>query len=118
MATATYNNIDIPYIYSQDVSTKVIGERTRTARGKMRQDSIVTKKVYELETRPMKKADADLLIDELESTKFASGTFVIEGVSYQVYITDISAERTQFEARDGSGWQADGRKLSLTIEEV
>ena len=118
MAVATYNGIDIPYVHSQVVSTKVIGDRSRTARGKMRQDAIVTKKTFELETRPMKKSDADLLVDELESTKFASGTFIIEGVSYDVYITDIEVERTQFEARDGSGWQADGRTMTLTIEEV
>lgn len=117
MATATFAGIDIPYVYSQIVSYEIIGERARTARNKLRQDVTGSKKVWELETRPMKKSDADSLVNHLQDNKFASEGFTIEGEYYTAYITDIEEERTQFEARDGTGWQTDGRKLTITITE-
>ena len=79
MAAAQFDGIDIPLIYAIELERQVIGDRRRTAGGKMRQDVIAMKRQWTLTTRPMEKADADALINHLEANKFEAGDHLTPG---------------------------------------
>lgn len=78
MAAAQFDGIDIPLIYSVEITRQMVGDRRRTVGGKMRQDVIKTKREWSLITRPMPKAERDLLISHLESNKFRVGDFHLD----------------------------------------
>ena len=90
MAAAQFDGIDIPLIYAIELERQVIGDRRRTAGGKMRQDVIAMKRQWTLTTRPMEKADADALINHLEANKFEAGDFHLDefgaGVTIEAFM--------------------------------
>ena len=90
MAAAQFDGIDIPLIYAIELERQVIGDRRRTAGGKMRQDVIAMKRQWTLITRPMEKADADALINHLEANKFEAGDFHLDefgaGVTIEAFM--------------------------------
>ena len=116
----TFDSIEIPYVSAINVDKEIIGEASRTSRGKYRADTITVKSRWQVETRPLKLADARNFTDYLDSINWGSGSVYLDeiGGTIDAYIRDYSEERTQFEARDGSGWQNDGRTLSFTVIEV
>jgi hypothetical protein len=95
----------------------MIGERSRTAGGKLRQDFIAMKRIWKLKTRPMTKAQANVLIDYLNTNDWQVGNFWLDeiGSNIQAFVMIDSENRVQF--YDGPTFVPDGRELELTIEE-
>lgn len=122
MPIASFDGYTIPYVHAITVNREFIGERNTTAGGKLRQDAVNILRTWELESRPMKKSDADNLINYLEGIQFASGDFYLDeiGSTVPAYIIaeSLDEETTEFEARDGSGWQSDGRTLTMQVQET
>ena len=120
MSILTFDSIDIPYVSAVSLDRNIIGEGNRTSRGKYRSDTITTKREWQIETHPIKLSEARNLTDYLDSINWGSGTVSFDEIdgTTQAYIREYSEEREQFLARDGSGWQADGRSLTFTIREV
>lgn len=93
----------------------------------MRLDVYAIKRTWEIRTHPITLAQARALIDHLDTFMFRSGDFWIIDFdtdgdqlpsaeeSVRAYITDIREEYVPF-GRDGV-WHADGRQLTITVEE-
>lgn len=118
---AKFDSREVPYVHSQIVDREFIGDRTRLAGGTMRQDYVDIKYTWTIETRPMKKTTAYDLIDYLETNnnkvEFWIDDFGDETNTKTCFVTISDEEREQFEARDGSGWQNNGRRLTFEIQE-
>lgn len=117
---ASFAGIEIPKIYDVKVSYQFVGERARTAKGKLRQDAIADKRVWEIQTRPMTLAQTAPLLSHLRGTLYAEGAFWIKGlgapITARVDPTSLS-ERVVGFVEDGV-WHNDGRQLTLKVEEV
>lgn len=117
---ASFAGIEIPKVYDVQVSYQLIGDRARTAGGRLRQDAIADKRVWTIQTRPMTLAQATPLLTHLRGTLYAEGAFWIKGLSAPVQARvdpDSLTERVVAFA-EGGIWHNDGRQLTLVIEEV
>jgi hypothetical protein len=128
MAIATWNGVEIPEVTAQDITRLLLADEGRTAGGAMRRDVVLdstgapaVKRVWRLETGQITKAQADAIIDNLTTTKWAAGAFWLDefgvGNTVQAYVSasNFVERRTPF-SKDGD-WQADGRTLSMTVIE-
>lgn len=120
MAYATFDGYEIPAVYDVQVSRISIGEQSRTASGKLRQDMVAVKRKWTLNCRPVPKHVVDPLLDYLESTLYAEGAFWLFGMADAVVAKidpDINEKIVAVAGEDGT-WYKDGRQLTITIEEV
>jgi hypothetical protein len=123
MATATFDGIEIPLIYAVEVGREFIGERERTAGGKIRQDVVAVKRTWHLQSRPITQAKAKLLLDHLESIKYGPGDFHLDdfgSVQNTVcgIITPESIVESHAELSIEGVWHSNARELSLVVIEV
>lgn len=113
MATAIFDNIEIPLIYAYQTGRAFVADKRRTVGGKMRMDVVAVKRQWTLHTRPMPKADRDTLVDYLVSIKFQAGDFVLGELgpgSIRALVTVDS------DTREVS--HPDRRSLTLTVMEA
>lgn len=119
---ATFAGVDIPVLTSVEVSREFIGDRGRTASGRLRQDAVAVKREWRLKTMPVTKAAADDLLTALESVIWGEGVFHLDefgaGNSVLALIPAESVRETRVQFRDRDGWQTDGREIELTVVEV
>jgi hypothetical protein len=120
MATARIGGIEIPAVYAVDIGHEVLGDKARTAGGKLRLDFVRVIHTWKLQTRPITKASRDALINFLDSIAWGACEFWLDEFGDPsntriAYVTVDSDERVQF-WKDGV-WQRDGRQMTLTIEE-
>jgi len=118
---ATFDGIEIPKVYDVRIDRVLIGEQSRTASGKLRQDAIATKRRWTLYCRPVPKHLVDPLLYRLESTLYAEGAFWLYGMGEPVTAKidpDGIEEQVVGVAGDDGTWHKDGRQLIITIEEV
>jgi len=112
---------EIPKVYEQDEDFDLIADRSRTAGGLLRQDVIAIKKSWTFKTRPLTYSEAYDFVNFLIGEMFAVGDFWtdefgLESSTIEAYVSpNIKITRVAF-ARDGH-WYADGRELTVTVEE-
>ena len=111
---AKIGNTEVPYVYALNVTRETIGERQRTAGGKLRQDVVAVKRTWRLQTRVITKSKATSIQTEVASGAAVDFTLDELGSSVKAYV-DIQEERVP-SFRDGT-WQTDSRVLTLTVTE-
>lgn len=120
---ASFDGIEIPKIVSVDIGRTFVGERARTAGGKLRSDAVVRKRVWTLQTAPLTRLEIRPLLAHLESTLYAEGAFWLKefGSPENTVFAMVNPEEMVEEivpfGKDGV-WHSDGRKVTLVIEEV
>ncbi len=124
MAIAYLDNgaIEIPGVQAQKLTRQVVGERGRTAGGKLRQDVVAVKRAWRLECKYLTTTQYNAIIDHLNSLLFGATTFWLDELggtaaanSIAVYVDIEDDERVQF-ARDGT-WYENGHSITLTVTE-
>lgn len=111
---AKIGNTEVPCVYALDVTRETVGERQRTAGGKLRQDVVAVKRVWRLQTRVMTKSKAASILNEVASGAAVDFTLDELGSPVEAYV-DIQEERVP-SFRCGA-WQTDSRVLTLTVTE-
>lgn len=121
MSIAYFDALEVPLVHSEVINREFIGDRVRLAGGKMHQD-MAGDKPYKytrrLETRPLKSSVGENLVSHLEDNN-AKVEFNMDEMSSAVtsYVNIENEERIGFTARDGSGWQNDGKSFTFEIIE-
>lgn len=124
MAYAYLNNgaIELPNLKAQSIDHEIIADEARTADGTLRRDVLATKRVWKLDLVFLTKAQYDAIMNHLASAGWGMVRFWIDELggtaaanSINAYVSVAKDERVQF--RNASGWQQDGRHLSLVITE-
>ncbi len=107
-------------MFDVDVAYREIGDKARTAGGKLRKDIVGVKRVWTIRTRPMPLAQAEQLLGYLRSTNFAEDVFVIAGLATPVlaYVDPMGMSEEVVAFGEDGVWHNDGRQLTLVIEEV
>jgi len=106
--------IDIPLLYSQLTRREIVGDRERTAGGKLRSDITAVKRTWELRTRPMPSTQSSLLASTLDGLLFGVTTLWLQefgstGNAVAAFVTDFEETRdVETQAR---------RSLTITVEE-
>lgn len=121
MAYATFDSIEIPKVHHVDVERIEIGDRSRTASGTLRVDTVAVKQRWILHCRPVPKYKISPLLDHLESILYAEGAFWLYGMSEPITARinpDGIAEKIVACTDDDGTWHKDGRQITLTVEEV
>jgi hypothetical protein len=121
MSVAKVGGYPIPYVYAIVIDREMVGDEARTAGGKLRRDIVAVKRTWRLQTRPMKKNEADTILGVLQAVSYGVVDFWLDDFgaeenSIPAYVDVESEERVQF-GRDGV-WHSDGRRLTLKISEV
>ncbi len=122
MSTARFDGIIIPCVYAISITRELVGERARTAAGKLRQDVVAIKRVWELQTRPISKDLADTLLSWLDEKLYFVGDFWLdefgpESETVKAYVLPDSVEEERVQFGNADGWHRDGRQISMTIVE-
>lgn len=113
MMIAKIGGVEIPAVYAIETDRQIIGDRARTAGGKMRQDLVTIKRTWQLQTRPITGTQANALFAVIDgAVDFWLDEFGEDTV--KAYVT-ISDKRSQFGLN--GVWQKDGREITLTVEE-
>ncbi len=117
---ATFDGIEIPRIYDVQVAHKHIGEKARTAGGKLRSDTVAVKRVWTIMTRPMTLDTANTLLTHLRGTLFAEGAFWVKGLDGPIAakIDPGQLQETVVAFSHEGVWHNDGRQLTIVVEEV
>ena len=123
MASARFDGIDIPLVYEVEIGREFIGERGRTAGGRLRQDVVAIKRTWHLETRPITLAQASALLDHLESINFGPGDFWLDDFgpttnTVTAVITPDSIRESHMQLSIDGEWHSNARELSLVVIEV
>lgn len=122
MAYATFAGYEIPEIFDVRVSRQFIGDRDRTAGGKLRQDAIASKRTWSISTQPVPLSSVAGLLAYLRDNLYPEGNFWIKGLevtSIPARVDPESLEETVVAFRDRQGiWHSDGRQLTIVIQEV
>ncbi len=129
---AYFNGTEIPKIQDIRVSRVLIGDRDRTAGGKLRQDIVAdgVKRVWTIKTHSLTATVADGVLAAIANVGYGEGDFWIKGfgttmkddkeekntIKAIVRAEDIDEKFVAF-GEDGV-WHNDGRQLTLVIEEV
>lgn len=111
---AKIGNTEVPYVYALNVTRETVGERQRTAGGKLRQDVVAVKRTWRLQTRVMTKSEATSILSEVASGAAVDFKLDELGSSVKAYV-DIQQERVP--SNRGGTWQTDSRVLTLTVTE-
>lgn len=120
MAIAKISTEYVPYVFAVSVDRTLVGERERTAGGKLRQDAIAIKRAWSLQTRPLTFAEASALTNIIDGGlggpfAFWIDDFGAETNTVQAFVTIEDEERVAF--AKGGTWHNNGRQLTLLVEE-
>jgi hypothetical protein len=117
--------IEIPRVTSQEITREILGQRKRTAGGKMRMDIngfVPIKRQWKLKSAVLTNAQYDTIISYLDSVLWCEVDFWLDEFggtpslnSIKVFIEVSSDSRRPFQG--DSGWDSRGRDLDLTIIE-
>lgn len=124
MAYAKFDGYEIPKVYEAKMKPVYIGESARTAGGKLRRDGADLKRVWSIKCRAVPPEKVEPLLNYLKSTLYAEGSFWLKefGNESNVILAMVDPESIDLEtvgvADENGVWRNDGKKLSLTIEEV
>lgn len=123
--TSAYLNagaIEIPGVQTQKLGRQVIGERGRTAGGKLRQDVVAVKRAWRLECKFMTNIEHDAIVNHLDTLMYGATTFWLDELggtaaanSIPAYVDIEDDERVQFGR--GGVWHSDGHSITLAITE-
>lgn len=122
-SSARFDGIDIPLVYAVEIEREFIGDRARTAGGKLRQDLVAVKRSWQLHTRPLRLEQANQLLDHLEAINYGPGDFWLDdfGFTWNTVRAVIVAESIR-ESHVGISidgrWHNNARELSFTVVEV
>lgn len=115
--------VEVPNVSTQKVDWEMVGERTRTAGGLLRQDVTAMKRQWRVESVFLTHSQYATIVDKLEAGGWGPIPFWLDefgGVpatdSVLAFISVEDDERVQFRADDGS-WENQGRRLVLTVKE-
>lgn len=120
MAIAKIDTEYVPYVFAVSVDRTLVGERERTAGGKLRQDAIAIKRAWSLQTRPLTYAEATVLTALIDGDlggpfDFWIDDFGAEANTIKAFVTIEDEERVAF--AKGGTWHNNGRQLTLLVEE-
>lgn len=122
MATAYLNKaLEIPNVSAQRIDWELVGERSRTAGGNMRQDLVAVKRTWKLTSIFVTPTYYTTIINTLNILNWR-GWFWLDEFGGTASTDSIMAfysidedERVQF--RRGKQWINNGRRLVLTVTE-
>lgn len=124
MSIAYLNNgaVEIPNVIAQEIDREIIADEARTANGTLRRDILAVKRTWQLDCAYLTKAQYGAIINHLASAGWGAVRVWIDEFggtaaanSIDAYVSITKDERVQF--ANASGWQQDGRNLSLVITE-
>lgn len=119
---ATFGGVEIPLVTDLEIERVFVGDRGDTASGRLRQDSVRTKRRWRLRTAKITRVRAEALLNHLKSIEWGEGQFWLDEFGAGNTVTAIVLAETVRESRtpfgDSSGWHADGRQLEFTVAEV
>ena len=79
MAVAYINKtIELPTVTAQRISREIVGERSSTALGKLRQDVVRVRRAWRLECRFLTQAQYTAIISHMESVSWAAVPFWLD----------------------------------------
>lgn len=114
-------SIELPNLEAQEDGRELIGERARTAGGKLRQDLVAVKRTWQLTLRHLAPEQHQAIITYLDSAGWGAVPFWIDSLggspadSISALVELTSCRRVQFGGRHG--WVSDGRTIELTVKE-
>lgn len=118
---AKFNGIEIPKVYDVQVSYEFLGERVRTAGGKLRQDSTGVKRTWTLKCRPVPLAVVQPLVNLIKGSFGPEGAFWLQGFGEVTVLCRADAgglvEKVVAFGKNGV-WHKDGREMTFVFEEV
>ena len=124
MAVAYINKtIELPTVTAQRISREMVGERSSTALGKLRQDVVRVRRAWRLECRFLTNAQYTAIISHMESVSWAAVPFWLDEFggtasanSIMAYVDVEEDERVQFRNPNNT-WESQGRHLTLMVRE-
>ena len=124
MAVAYLNKtIELPTVTAQRISREMVGERSSTALGKLRQDVVRVRRAWRLECKFLTNAQYTAIISPLESAVWAAVPFWLDEFggtaaanSIMAYVDVETDERVQFRNPNNT-WEHQGRHLTLVVRE-
>lgn len=124
MAVAYINkSIALPSVTAQRISREMVGERSSTALGKLRQDVVKVRRVWRIECRFLTQTQYSTIVNHLQTNLFAATDFWLDEFggtassnSIAAYVDIEEDERVQFSA-PGGAWEHQGRHLTLVVRE-
>lgn len=124
MAVAIINKtIELPSITAQRISREMVGERSSTALGKLRQDVVRVRRVWKLDCKFLTNTQYAAIVSHLESVVWAAVPFWLDEFggtaaanSIMAYVDIEEDERVQFRAANNQ-WESEGRHLTLVVRE-
>ena len=123
MASAKIDGINIPLVYSVEISREFVGERARTAGGKLRQDLVAVKRSWQLQTRPITLAQANQILEHLRLSNYGPvafwlDDFGLESNTVSCLILPESIQESHRQVSIDGVWHRNARELSLTVVEI
>lgn len=125
MVNAYFNNGAIalpPKIRAHTMDWDLIADEARTADGTLRRDVLARKRAWRLDLILLTKAEYDAIMNHLEAVGWGATSFWNDEMSgaaatdsIAVYVSVAKDEGVQF--RTATGWESQGRNLSLIITE-
>lgn len=124
MIYAYLNNgaVELPNLRAQSIDHDLIADEARTADGTLRRDVLARKRVWKLDLILLTKAQYDAIMNYLASAGWGAVRFWLDELggtaaanSIDAYASVAKDERVQF--RSATGWEEQGRNLSLIITE-
>ncbi len=118
---------EIPKVYDiSHLPPEIVGERERTAGGKMRQDVVAVKRAWSLKTRWLTQAEYVAILNLLDSVTYGSieywydefgGVYTDPSYNVDAYVTVDSDDVGYAKLPDETNPNARSHRLSLTITE-
>ena len=124
MAVAYINKtIEVPSVTAQRISREMVGERSSTAMGKLRQDVVRVRRAWRLECKFLTNAQYTAIISPLQTSLWAATEFWLDEFggtpaanSIMAYVDVEEDERVQFRNPNNT-WESQGRHLTLMVRE-
>lgn len=122
MSAAKIGDIEIPLVSSVEISREFVGDRARTAAGRMRQDLVAVKRTWQLRTRALTAAQATAIIDYLSSVGWGAA-FWLDDFGYSWSTVDCivppeSIQETHVSVAIDGVWYDNAREISLQVVEI
>jgi len=117
LAIAKFDTIEIPRVYVQEISREILGDKARTAGGKLRQDTLAAasyKRIWKIETRLISKAQADAILSYLEAISFGTVDFWLDEFGDEANTVSAYVE---VDKESRALWPYQYRELSFTVTE-
>jgi len=124
MAVAYLNKtIELPTVTAQRINREMVGERSSTALGKLRQDVVRVRRAWRLECKFLTQTQYSAIVNHLQTNLFAATDFWLDEFggtasanSIMAYVDIEEDERVQFRNPNNT-WESQGRNLTLIVRE-